>query len=45
MITLDVHNIAAFQNTFRRPTMHLGAPRLFVPVIRVPADPVAISVQ
>ncbi|TSD84058.1 ribose-phosphate pyrophosphokinase [Mycobacterium sp. KBS0706] len=30
VVTLDVHNIAAFQNAFRRPTMHLEAWALFV---------------
>jgi len=30
VVTLDVHNIAAFQNAFRRPTMHLEAWPLFV---------------
>jgi len=30
VVTLDVHNVAAFQNAFRRPTMHLEAWPLFV---------------
>ncbi len=30
MVTLDVHNLAAFQNAFRRPTEHLEARPLFV---------------
>ena len=34
VVTLDVHNIVAFQNAFRRPTVHLEARRLFCPVIR-----------
>ncbi|HKK13400.1 MAG TPA: ribose-phosphate diphosphokinase, partial [Gammaproteobacteria bacterium] len=29
-VTMDVHNLAAFQNAFRRPTEHLEARRLFV---------------
>jgi ribose-phosphate pyrophosphokinase len=30
LVTLDVHNLAAFQNAFRRPTEHLEAKKLFV---------------
>jgi ribose-phosphate pyrophosphokinase len=30
LVTLDVHNLAAFQNAFRVPTDHLEAKRLFV---------------
>jgi ribose-phosphate pyrophosphokinase len=30
VVTLDVHNLAAFQNAFRRPTEHLEAKKLFV---------------
>lgn len=30
MVTLDVHNLAAFENAFRVPTDHLEAKRLFV---------------
>ena len=30
LVTLDVHNLAAFQNAFRIPTDHLEAKRLFV---------------
>ena len=34
VITLDAHNIAAFQNAFRCETVHLDTRRLFVPAIR-----------
>lgn len=34
LITLDVHNYAAFQNAFRCETVHLTARRLFVNAIR-----------
>lgn len=34
LIALDIHNLAAFQNAFRIPTVHLDTRRLFVPVIR-----------
>jgi ribose-phosphate pyrophosphokinase len=30
VVTLDVHNLAAFQNAFRHPTEHLEAKKLFV---------------
>jgi ribose-phosphate pyrophosphokinase len=30
VVTMDVHNLAAFQNAFRRPTEHLDAARLFL---------------
>jgi ribose-phosphate pyrophosphokinase len=30
VVTLDVHNLAAFQNAFRQPTDHLEAMKLFV---------------
>lgn len=30
LVTMDVHNLAAFQNAFDRPTDHLEAKRLFV---------------
>ncbi len=33
LLTLDVHNVAAFQNAFRIPTVHLDTRRLFVPVL------------
>ncbi|NRQ12885.1 Ribose-phosphate pyrophosphokinase [Ensifer sesbaniae] len=33
VMTLDVHNIAAFQNAFRCRTIHLSAKRLFADVI------------
>ncbi|WP_159592350.1 ribose-phosphate diphosphokinase [Chelativorans xinjiangense] len=33
IVTLDVHNIAAFQNAFRCETVHLDTRQLFVPVI------------
>lgn len=34
LLTLDVHNVAAFQNAFRIPTVHLDTRRLFAPVVR-----------
>jgi ribose-phosphate pyrophosphokinase len=34
LVTLDVHNFAAFQNAFRCRTVHLDARKLFCPVIR-----------
>ncbi|MBB3146813.1 ribose-phosphate pyrophosphokinase [Phyllobacterium trifolii] len=34
VITLEVHNIAVFQNAFRCQTVHLDVRKLFVPVIR-----------
>jgi ribose-phosphate pyrophosphokinase len=38
VVTVDVHNLAAFENAFRRPTVHLEARPLFVahllPVLR-----------
>lgn len=33
IVTLDVHNIAAFQNSFRCETVHLDTRRVFMPVI------------
>lgn len=33
VITVDVHNLAAFQNAFRCETIHLDTRRLFVPII------------
>ncbi|WEX10728.1 ribose-phosphate pyrophosphokinase [Chelativorans sp. AA-79] len=33
IITLDVHNISAFQNAFRCETIHVDTRRLFVPVV------------
>lgn len=43
-VTLDVHNIAAFQNAFRCRTIHLDARKLFCPaVLRLAGDnPVVI---
>ncbi len=34
IVTLDVHNFAAFQNAFRCESIHLDTRRLFVPAIR-----------
>jgi ribose-phosphate pyrophosphokinase len=46
IVTMDVHNLAAFQNAFRRPTEHLEAASLFVDHV-VPlldgTDPVVVS--
>lgn len=33
LVTMDIHNLAAFQNAFRIPTLHLSASVLFVPFI------------
>lgn len=33
VVTLDVHNLAAFQNAFRRETIHLDTRRLFLPLM------------
>jgi ribose-phosphate pyrophosphokinase len=45
IVTMDVHNLAAFENAFRRPTEHLQAASLFVDHV-VPAldgEPVVVS--
>lgn len=44
LVSLDVHNIAAFQNAFRCRTIHLDARKLFCPVVLRLAgdDPVVI---
>jgi len=44
LVTLDVHNLPAFQNAFRIETVHLDTRKLFVPVIgQLAADlPIAI---
>lgn len=34
LVTLDVHNLSAFQNAFRIETVHLDTRRLFAPAIR-----------
>lgn len=34
VVTLDIHNLAAFQNAFRIETVHLDTLRLFAPTIR-----------
>lgn len=34
VVTLDVHNVAAFQNAFRCECVHLDTRRLFAPIIR-----------
>lgn len=34
IVTLDVHNFAAFQNAFRCESVHLDARKLFVPIVR-----------
>ncbi|MFN3547862.1 MAG: ribose-phosphate diphosphokinase [Mesorhizobium sp.] len=44
LITLEVHNFAAFQNAFRCRTLHLESRRLFVPVIRRLADGLPVTV-
>ena len=44
VITLDVHNVAAFQNAFRCRTVHLEARPLFVPRIRALAGDLPVTV-
>lgn len=44
LVTLDVHNFAAFQNAFRCRTVHLDARRLFHPVIRKLAGDLPVTV-
>jgi ribose-phosphate pyrophosphokinase len=46
VVTMDVHNLAAFQNAFRRPTEHLEAAALFVDHVIARLDgglPVVVS--
>ncbi|RTM11085.1 MAG: ribose-phosphate pyrophosphokinase [Hyphomicrobiales bacterium] len=44
LVTLDVHNFAAFQNAFRCRTLHLDAGGLFEPALRelAGADPIVV---
>jgi ribose-phosphate pyrophosphokinase len=44
LVTLDVHNLAAFQNAFRCQTVHLDTRRMFVEAITARAEGVPISV-
>lgn len=44
LITLEVHNIAAFHNAFRCQTVHLDVRKLFVPVIRRLAKELPLTV-
>lgn len=44
VITLEVHNIAAFQNAFRCQSVHLDARKLFVPAIRRLAKDLPLTV-
>ncbi len=41
VVTLDVHNPAAFENAFRRPTVALTAAPLFVDYVKSPANGLA----
>jgi ribose-phosphate pyrophosphokinase len=45
VMTLDVHNIAAFENAFRCPTIHLDSRALFAPRLHalIGADPVVVA--
>ncbi|GAB4480960.1 MAG: ribose-phosphate pyrophosphokinase [Burkholderiaceae bacterium] len=45
VITLEVHNVAAFQNAFRIPTLHLESAEVFAPRAGelVGADPVVVA--
>ncbi|MDX8479551.1 ribose-phosphate pyrophosphokinase [Mesorhizobium sp. VK24D] len=44
LVTLDVHNFAAFQNAFRCRTLHLNAGALFLPMLRqlAGAEPIVV---
>ncbi|WP_163266915.1 ribose-phosphate diphosphokinase [Chelativorans alearense] len=44
VVTLDVHNIAAFQNAFRCETVHLDTRRLFLPVIERLAGALPVTI-
>lgn len=44
VVTLDVHNVAAFQNAFRCETMHLEARAVLVPRIRALAEGLPVTV-
>lgn len=44
IVTLDVHNFAAFQNAFRCESIHLDTRNLFVPIIRVLAEDRPITI-
>jgi ribose-phosphate pyrophosphokinase len=44
VVTLDVHNLAAFQNAFRTPTDHLEAKKLFVDYFAPLVSPAAVVV-
>lgn len=44
VMTLDVHNIVAFQNAFRCTTVHLDTRRLFSPSIRALAEGLPVTV-
>lgn len=44
LVTFEVHNIAAFQNAFRIPTLHLESRSLFVPVVRKLAGELPLTV-
>jgi ribose-phosphate pyrophosphokinase len=44
VITLDVHNVAAFQNAFRCETVHLEARSIFVPRIRALAGGLPVTI-
>jgi ribose-phosphate pyrophosphokinase len=44
VITLEVHNIAAFQNAFRCETVHLDVRKLFVPAIQRLAKDLPLTV-
>lgn len=44
VVTLEVHNLAAFQNAFRCRTVHLDARRLFCPVIGSLAGDMPVAV-
>lgn len=44
IVTLDVHNLAAFQNAFRCESVHLDTRKLFVPVIERLANGLPVTI-
>lgn len=44
IVTLEVHNVAAFQNSFRCETVHLDTRRLFVPVVERLAKGMSVTI-
>jgi len=44
VVTVDVHNLAAFQNAFRCPVLHLSARGLFVDAVRAATGGEAVTI-